>query len=171
MAWLFQKDIIYFINCRKKWKTSSQASMNQHLITLQSSDGFHPRILASGQIKKYDNDFIYVEIVEEEFADLQKYSEKQCFDIRFNMNRVGYQLQHRALDYVRRHSLHSILINNKLYARQYDFVNDVSGSFGNSLNSLSGKFAERLNDEQRIAVKFITKSDNLQPYLLFGPAG
>lgn len=138
--------------------------------TLQSSIGSQPKILASGQIKRCDKDFIYVEIVEDDFDLLRNNADKQYFDIKFHINRVGYQLQHRALKYMGKHNLHSILIDNKQYDAHQDDV-DVDYSLECSLDILSGKLAVNLNDEQRMAVKFITMSDNSLPYLLFGPAG
>lgn len=126
--------------------------------------------MVSGQIKRSDKDYIYVEITEEDLHSFMSICDKQCFDISFHMNRVGYQLQHRALDYMEQHGLHSILINNKQYDSIDDSVDNVASDVGSSEN-FSGRLAEGLNNEQKMAVKFITKSDNLLPYLLFGPAG
>lgn len=48
----------------------------------------------------------------------------------------------------------------------------MSHSLEYSLDTLrNGKLAENLNDEQKMAAKFIAESNNLLPYLLFGPAG
>lgn len=95
--------------------------------------------------------------------------EKQYFDIIFNMNRTSYQLQHRAIDYLGRHELHPILINNKKYdSYEYDYedelVEDLSENF-------AGKMSENLNIEQKAAVQNIISSSSSLPYLLFGPAG
>lgn len=136
--------------------------------TLQSSHGCHPQIMVSGQIKNCDKEFIYVEIVEADVSLLQSCCDRQYFDISFHMKRIGYQLQHRALKYMKKHNLHSILINNK----QYEHVDDdyVGDLFDYSLDS--GELAQTLNSEQKMAVDYITKStDNSVPYLLFGPAG
>lgn len=79
------------------------------------------------------------------------------------------------------HDLHSILINNPKYNFHED--DDVDVSIEYSSNSFKGKLAQSLNNEQKIAVKFISKplgesdsqsnpkSDIMVPYLLFGPAG
>lgn len=147
-----------------KIRSAIEESLIDHF-TLQSSAGSGPKIMASGRIRNCDKNSIYVEIIEDDFDFILKHCAKQYFDISFNINRVGYQLQHRALKYMEKHHLHSILINNKQY--QY-YEDDVDNSFE---FSLEGKFAETLNHEQKEAVKFITKSDNLLPYLLFGPAG
>lgn len=95
-----------------KIKSAVDESLLDYL-TLQSSVGFQPKIWASGQIKRCEKDFIYLEIIEEDFVLLSSNVDKQLFDISSHINRVGYQLQHRALDYLGKHNLHSILINNK----------------------------------------------------------
>lgn len=125
-------------------------------------------IETSGQVKGCDKDFIYIEIVEDDFSDVRNNCERQYFDIFFNINRVSYQLQHKALKYMDHHKLHSLLINNPKYESHDD---DVGDSISCSLNSFNGKLAEGLNNEQKMAVKFISKSENMLPYLLFGPAG
>lgn len=135
-----------------------EGSINQ--FTIYSSAGAPQYIITRGQMKQYIEDFIYFDIDEKDHSTFLKYFDKHLYDIDFHLNRVAYQLQHR---------LHSILINNKKYAKQYTFTNDNSPE--NSSNNLTGKFAENLNDEQRMAVKFIAKSDEKVPYLLFGPAG
>lgn len=135
--------------------------------TLNSSLGSQPRIAASGEIKRCNKDFIFIEIVEDDFNDVRNNCERQYFDISFNINRVSYQLQHRALKYMNDHKLHSILINNS----EYNYHDDDADDSIYSLNSFNGKLAEGLNDEQKLAVKSISKSDNKLPYLLFGPAG
>lgn len=99
---------------------------------------------------------------------MRNFCESQYFDISYNINRLGYQLQHRAIKYVERHNLHSILINNRRFDSHEDDGHDLLGC---SLNGFSGKLAETLNNEQKMAVKCILKSDNMLPYLLFGPAG
>lgn len=129
--------------------------------TLQSCAGSIPKIKASGQMKGCDKNFIFVEIDENDFDSLLIYSNKQRFDIQFHMNRVSYQLQHRAIEFMGKHNLHPMLINNTKYDLSlYDEPSLIE-------HSLSGN----LNDEQKMAVKFIAKSDNILPYLLFGPAG
>lgn len=147
-----------------KIKSGVEESMIDHFI-LQTSMGSQPKITAAGQVKRCDKDFIYVEINEEDFDLLRNYCKTKYFDIAFNINRVGYQIQHRALDYLHEHNLHPILIDNP----EYDLCQDYRGSSVEF--STSGKLYESLNDEQKTAVKFIAKSDNFLPYLLFGPAG
>lgn len=99
---------------------------------------------------------------EEDFESVHTDWNKQYFDISFHLNRMSYQIQHRALEFVEDHNIHSILINNPKYGRHEDYEDNVS--------LLSGKSTEHLNDEQKMAVMFISESDNLLPYLLFGPA-
>lgn len=137
--------------------------------TLQSSAGYKPVIVASGRVKSCDKNFIYIQIGEEDIELTRNYCEKQYFDIIFNINRTSYQLQHRALNYVERHHLHPILINNERY-NSYEDV-DRDELVDHPLISFTGKLAENLNTEQKIAVKYISKSNSLLPYILFGPAG
>lgn len=134
------------------------------LFTLQSSVGCLPKITASGQIKGADKDFIYVVIDEGDFNSLQMHSNKQHFDIKFHMNRLGYQLQHRAIEYMEKHKLHPILINNNAYYSHCDEHIDLPAIIEDSSS-------EKLNHEQKIAVQLIVESNNRLPYLLFGPAG
>lgn len=159
-----------------------KSAFNESLIdyfTLQSSVGYKPVIEASGRIKRVDKNYIYIQFGEnssENGSDrsacrkidlIRKHCEKQYFDITFNINRTSYQLQHRALNYLERHKLHPILIDNKRYdsyERVDELVENLSGNF-------AGKMAEKLNIEQKIAVKNIVSSNSSLPYLLFGPAG
>lgn len=116
-----------------------------------------------------DRNLIYVDIIEDDFDLLLSNCKRQHFDISFHINRTSYHLQHRVLHFMKEHSLHSILINNE----KYNFYEDDSGlDSGSSIEySAKGKLYESLNNEQKIAVKFITNSDDFLPYLLFGPAG
>lgn len=137
--------------------------------TLQSSHGSQHQFMVSGRMKSCDKDFIYVEVVEADVGLLQSYCDRQYFDIVFHMNRIGYQLQHRALRYMEKHNLHSILINNKHY--EHVDEDNVGDLFDHSLES-ADTLNLALNSEQKIAVDNIARStDNSIPYLLFGPAG
>lgn len=162
------KKLIMIFNKLQKNTEKIKSAIDETLIdffTLQSSQGYRPIIGASGQMKGSDKFFIYMEINEEDFDPLKNHCDSQYFDITFNINRTGYQLQHRALRYVESHNLHSVLINNE----RYSVFDDDEVEY--PLNAFVGELVENLNEEQKMAVHFITKSDNLLPYLLFGPAG
>lgn len=148
--------------------TSIKSGIEESLIdhfTLQSSFGYDPVVVASGQMKGADKDFIYIEIVEGDFAFVLSNCDNQYFDIKFHINRGQYQIQHRAIEYFEKHNVHSMLINNPKYDRYEDYVHHLE------LDGLNGKLAKDLNDEQKMAVMYIAKSNNYLPYLLFGPAG
>lgn len=152
-----------------KIKSGVEESLIDHF-TMQSSHGYHPVVVASGQVKGSDKAFIYIEIIEEDFDFVHTNCDKQYFDIEFHINRGPYQIQHRALEYVEKHNVHTMLINNPKYYQSEEHAHRHESS-SSSLDKLSGKLAENLNDEQKMAVTFISKSDNFLPYLLFGPAG
>lgn len=68
----------------------------------------------SGLIKGSNKDFIFVE-VDEGFNYLLNNCAKQTYDISFHINRMPFRLQHNALEWMKKHSLFHILINNPTY--------------------------------------------------------
>lgn len=99
---------------------------------------------------------------------LKKNYKNQYFDITFNMNRTSYQLQHRAIDYLEKHDLHPVLINNIKYdSFEYDYEDELVGMPEN----LAAETSKNLNTEQKTAVQNIISSSSPLPYILFDPAG
>lgn len=72
------------------------------------------QIIISGLIKGSNKDFIFVE-VDEGFGHLLNNCSKQTYDIFFNINRMPFRLQHNALEWIKKHNLFNILINNPIY--------------------------------------------------------
>lgn len=86
------------------------------------------------------------------------------FDICFVVNPIPYRAQHLALQFFKSHKLFDLLINNPIYNDyiQINYQIEKDDRFENF----------DLNDEQRSAVAHIlNKTDNLPPYILYGPAG
>lgn len=94
--------------------------------TLKSN--IFPTLSIAGQIKTSNKDFIFIQISETKDA---KYLQNKClidvYDIHFNIssvNRVAYQQQHFALDWIVEHDLFDILINNPKYFYTGENLND-----------------------------------------------
>lgn len=124
---------------------------------------------SSGRIIGSDKDYIYLEVAEKDILWLKSHiDQKQLFDINFKINSLPYKIQHKALELAEKFDLHSILINN----RRYNSYDELPEEFESSMeHPFSGKSAESLNEEQKMAVKYIAKMSNSLPYLIFGPAG
>lgn len=73
-----------------------------------------------GRILKCDTKHIYIKIIEGFDMLSMANTNSAKFDIDFRINRTTYQLQLQALDYVSRHQLFEILINNPLYSKTVD---------------------------------------------------
>lgn len=87
------------------------------------------------------------------------------YSITFEINRTGFQLQHHALNFIKKHELFNILINSPLYYYQYS--NRPLVSVNPTDSNQNG-----LNDEQMQAIECIVDGKyNPQPYLLYGPPG
>lgn len=157
---------IFQIAISDKLKSAVDESIVDHF-TIQSSAGFRPTVMASGQITRCDKEFIYMKMGEDDSHHLIKMCEPQRFDISFHINRTSFQMQHKALEFVQNHELYATLINNIEYNA---FELEWNGTPSNDYTP-KGELFEKLNEEQKIAVKSIVTSDNLLPYLLFGPAG
>lgn len=69
----------------------------------------------SGQIKRKSTDKIFVEMSDECFSQFGEVAKNYSFDIKFCLNRIPYQLQHLALDYLNDQHLFGALINNPKY--------------------------------------------------------
>lgn len=75
-----------------------------------------------GRIKRNDECFIYVEINEN---DVQNLDFKAKYEIDFILNRLAYQVQHLALDYVQEHNLFEKFINNPLLDNPNDSIESM----------------------------------------------
>lgn len=70
-----------------------------------------------GQVLQVREQKIYIEIFIESFKKAQSllFDKSQYYDICFKLNRVPYQLQHFALEFIENQDLFSRLINNTYY--------------------------------------------------------
>lgn len=75
------------------------------------------QITIDGRIQGCDQNYIYIQITEgfEELSVLAT-NYMQTFDVNFYINQTPYQLQLQALDFLVKHRLFEILINNPIYS-------------------------------------------------------
>lgn len=131
-------------------------------LTLTPIDG---EISLNGKIKRRESGKIYVEIFNANRWNSIIAMER--YNIVFEINRIVYQLQHNALDFIKRYRLFDILINNPSYHYQEE-ENRLNCSRSVCRNSTLND----LNSEQIRAVDNIVTGDNFPlPYLLYGPPG
>lgn len=88
---------------------------------VSSSSG---RIL-TGRIQGSNKEHIFLEISEEDVDYLRNNCGQRLFDIHFNMNRIQFQLQHNALNWLEKHGLFSLLVNNPKFDCAEDEVIDA----------------------------------------------
>lgn len=129
--------------------------------------GFEHQTVCAGQVIGYRNDLLFIKITqnfEELFVCYDK--EGQFFNINFIKNRLVYQVLLNALEWIKRHGLHSVLINNTKYDQvDYSITRENEQKF-------SCAYSETLNDEQKCAVQHIVWGKNHTiPILLHGPPG
>lgn len=68
-----------------------------------------------GQICGLRDRKIYIEIFRESFRSIRKSYKNESYDISFLLNRMPYQVQHNALDFIENDQLFTKLINNSYY--------------------------------------------------------
>lgn len=75
-----------------------------------------------GQVRRSNDEKIVIEILENFDFVLQNYR-KDSYDILFELNRLSHhQLQHHALNFVKKQNLFDVLIKNDLYYQMPAFV-------------------------------------------------
>lgn len=82
---------------------------------IKSSFQCFPKQTFSGRIKSANREYIFVEIIQKDVDKLKLYCQTQSFDIFFKVNRIPYQIQRKALEYIYEFDLHSKLIFNEKY--------------------------------------------------------
>lgn len=118
----------------------------------------------NGKIKQRKGEKIIVEIF-----NAYKYDHFTTYDLTFETNRIVYQLQHSALEFIEKHEIFNILINHPDYYRQ---IEDRWPSRSTSVFANSNANQNDLNDEQMQAIDCIVEGNNYPlPYLLYGPPG
>lgn len=78
-----------------------------------------------GKIQGKNVEKIFIEIPSESFLSVYQ---TESFDFRFILNRVPFQMQHFALDFLRDHDLFDLLIDNPAY-------DDVDGALTSTKDS------------------------------------
>lgn len=102
-----------------------------------------------------------------------RYHKDRLYDIEFHGKRLPFQLQHRALDFMKNQNLFELVINNPKY-RTFCAAHINAPSDDSTTPCHKIMYREDLNEEQRLAVSNIVGSNdefNRLPYLLFGPPG
>lgn len=115
----------------------------------------------NGKILRRESEKIYVNIYQG-----WKCNDVDTYSISFEVNRTGFQLQHNALNFIKKHALFSILINSPLY-----YCPNSTQTLNNNINRTISNQNE-LNNEQMQAIECIVNGKyNPHPYLLYGPPG
>lgn len=83
--------------------------------TSQSADSNKKDTFISGQIKGCNKGYIFMKFTGENFGYISKNCHKELYDIVFHVNRTPFQLQHNALEWMKKHNLFHCLINNPSY--------------------------------------------------------
>lgn len=123
--------------------------------------------VCAGQIVGVRGDLIYVQITQG-FEEILEYynNEGQLFSLNFFTNRLVYKMLMNTLEWIKKHGLHSVLINNPYYDQiDYSIPNLKQYEFKCSIS-------QTLNDEQQSAVQQIVWGENDKvPFILHGPPG
>lgn len=128
--------------------------------TLVSNSG---KRISDGQIISKENNKIFVEL-----NKTDDWHPDHSYDIIFQYNRKPYLVQHQALDFIRRHKLFDLLINNPKYHSNTaeSCTDDREYKLPAALENFN------LNAEQNDAIVNMVRGDYFPlPYLLYGPAG
>lgn len=81
--------------------SKSQSKLNDHI--------------PDGQVYRIRERKIFIEIFNYSFRKIQKNHKQELYDISFILNRMPYQVQHQALDFIEKEDLFTKLINNSYY--------------------------------------------------------
>ncbi|XP_037036186.1 putative helicase mov-10-B.2 isoform X2 [Bradysia coprophila] len=117
-----------------------------------------------GKILRREADRLYVDLFTKYFRI------DDCYNLFFQVNRMNYQLQHNALQFIAEHRLFSILINNPSYHSQS--LHTVQSQWQSDDLQFTTNYQNELNIEQMKAVECIVNANyNPLPNLLYGPPG
>lgn len=144
-------------------------------------------MMISGQVKGCNKEFIFMDIADDKECEYLKRNLHSSYDIYFRGNRLPFQLQHQALEWIVNHRLYKNFVNHPNYELitsvvpvsqnhvfRYTFWRTVKRILVSIVPYVffRGKLASKLNEEQKTAVINIVRGGNKPlPYLLFGPAG
>lgn len=68
-----------------------------------------------GQVYRVREKKIYIEIFQQSIKQIRKANKNEVYDICFILNRMPYQLQHYALNFIEKEDLFTKMINNSYY--------------------------------------------------------
>lgn len=116
----------------------------------------------NGKIKRRESETIFVELY-----PAYNWRCDDVYDVYFQVNRNVYQLQHNALNFIKKHRLFPILIKNHQFNIQHS-----NSSLPQRICPESFNPDDDLNDEQMQAIECIVTGEyHPLPYLLYGPPG
>ncbi|XP_031638656.1 putative helicase mov-10-B.1 isoform X2 [Contarinia nasturtii] len=130
-----------------------------------------------GQVLRVKEQKIYIEIFRESINKVHQlgFNKGTYYDIFFKLNRVPYQLQHFALEFIESQELFTRLINNSYYNCK-NAMSIVPKAHGTKMPkrpklNYENTLLSNLNTEQEKAVQNIVCYQDKLPYVLFGPPG
>lgn len=113
-----------------------------------------------GKKTRISADEIYLKI-----SAIKDWIPNDLYDVSFLLNRTVYQLQHNALDFIQKHKVFDIILNNSNFGRRHITMEECEHHNESVTDS-------ELNEEQTQAVNCIINGKNHPlPYLLYGPPG
>lgn len=74
-----------------------------------------PKLEIWGQVLRVRESKIYIEIFPETFGAVRNGHKNELYDINFKVNRMPFQLQHFALEFIKEEQLFTRLIDNSYY--------------------------------------------------------
>lgn len=80
-----------------------------------------------GQVYRVREKKIFIEIFQQSIKTFRKEYKNELYDICFILNRMPYQLQHYALDFVEKEQLFTKLINNSYYKCKSEKLTQANG--------------------------------------------
>lgn len=83
--------------------------------TLKPSNKLISGVPIAGHVKTCNKDYIFVEITERDHCRYIVNHPDRNFDMFFHVNRVTFQLQHFALEWIKEHELFSVFVNSPTY--------------------------------------------------------
>lgn len=83
------------------------------------------KIVIGGEISNISKDqkSVIIRILYSNCIEVVQRLLEESFDLLFQVNRLPYQLQHQALDFIQKDKLFDVLINNDNYSRSCNGVN------------------------------------------------
>lgn len=85
--------------------------------TLKPSNPLISCPIIGGHVKTCNKEYIFVEITESEHCKYLANHPDRIYDIFFHVNRVTFQLQHYALQWMINHQLFAVFVNSSAYDR------------------------------------------------------